>query len=94
MRASVEVEEGAKEDFLRRHARDAKRAAEAWKALVRMGTALERDPFFGTQIPKDRFPKRLKDDPNLWKLDLPHAFRAVYTVMGRSGAPRLRVVVR
>jgi len=76
---------GLREDFLKRHRKDAKRAHEAWAALVRHAGPLRADPFFGTQIPKDRFPRAFRSYDNLWKLDLPHAFRAVYTVIGRPG---------
>lgn len=91
--AQVEVAVGLKDAFLRRHRRDGGRAANAWIALVNTADKLAQDPFHGTQIPKDRFPRLFKENPNLWKLDLPHAFRAVYTVMGRPSGD-VRVVVR
>lgn len=68
-----------------RHKKGRQRAEEAWQALVNRAPRLKEDPFHGTQIPKDRFPSRFEAYDNLWKLDLPHAFRAVYTVLGRPG---------
>ena len=93
MGVRVEVAAGLKQKFLRDHRRDGGRAGDAWRRLVEIGADLSKDPFFGVQIPKDRFPKAFKGDRNLWKLDLPHAFRAVYTVMGRPGGS-VRVVIR
>jgi hypothetical protein len=90
--ASVEVLDGLKEQFFKRHHRDASRARDAWAGLVRLGAGLERDPFSGTQIPKRLFPKAFRDYDNLWKLDLPHAFRALYTVLTRPGK-EIRVTV-
>ena len=82
---SVEVAVGLKQRFLQDHKKDLQRARRVWGALVRHGEALADDPFTGTQIPKDRFPANFAEYNNLWKLDLPHAFRAIYTVVGRPG---------
>lgn len=82
---AVEVAVGFREDFLRRHRSDRRRAEDAWAALVRMAPRLRGDPCFGTQIAKRLFPRVFRDYDNLWKLDLPHGCRAVYTVIGRSG---------
>lgn len=44
---------------------------------------LEEDAFCGTQIPKKLFPKeyvRKYQIDNLWKYDLPNAWRLIYTV--------------
>lgn len=89
---AVEVIQGLREDLLERHNKDRVRATQAWEALVERAPNLKRDPFFGTQIPKDRFPQRFEAYDNLWKLDLPHAFRAVYTVLGRpTGGIRVAI---
>lgn len=89
---SVETVLGLKDEFLKRHRKGRGRAEDAWDALVRLGAELRVDPFRGTQIPKQRFPRPFARHPNLWKLDLPHAFRAVYTVIGRPhGGVRVRI---
>lgn len=82
---AVEVVEGLKEDFFKRHKKDRERAEQVWDALVETGDRLWDAPHAGTQIQIDRFPATFRNHPNLWKLDLPHAFRAVYTVIGRPG---------
>lgn len=82
---TVEVAVGLREEIYRRHRKDRARAHAAWNAFVKLGRPLRNDPFLGTQIPKNRFPRAFRNYPNLWKLDLPHAFRAVYTVIGRPG---------
>lgn len=89
---AVEVLAGLREDFAKRHRKDRARADAAWGALVKVAPKLRADPFLGTQVPKDRFPRAFREHANLWKLDLPHAFRAVYTVLGRpQGGIRVRV---
>lgn len=82
---AVEVADGLKEEFLKEHRKDLDRAGDAWEALVDLAPKLRNDPFHGTHIPKDRFPPAYDDYDNLWKLDLPHAFRALYSVLGRPG---------
>ena len=89
---SVEILDGLKEQFLKRHNRDVARARDVWSAHVKLGETLERDPFSGTQIPKRIFPKPFRHHDNLWKLDLPHSFRALYTALTRPGRG-LRVAV-
>ncbi len=76
---------GLRDDFLKRHRKDRRRAQTAWDAFRLKVALLRSDPFLGTQIPKDRFPAAYARYDNLWKLDLPHAFRAIYTVIGRPG---------
>lgn len=89
---TVEVVQGLREDLMTRHKKDQQRADQAWEALVDLAPRLKEDPFHGTQIPKDRFPRRFEAYGNLWKLDLPHAFRAVYTVLGRpTGGIRVAI---
>ncbi len=84
-RIPVEVLDGLKEDFFKTYRRDRARAHEVWDGLVRLGRHLSQDPFSGVHIEKRLFPKRFRDYDNLRKLDLPHAFRAVYTVLARPG---------
>jgi len=50
---------------------------------------LKQDPFVGDQLPKARIPESLArrhglpaTPPNLWRLELPLAFRILYTVRG------------
>lgn len=89
---TVEVVQGLREDLMTRHKKDRQRADQAWEALVDRAPRLTEDPFPGTQIPEDRLPRRFEAYGNLWKLDLPHAFRAVYTVLGRpSGGIRVAI---
>jgi len=58
---------------------------------------LKQDPFVGDQLPKTRIPPSLArrhglpaPPPNLWRLELPLAFRALYTV---RGSPSRGIVV-
>ena len=82
---AVEVAAGLKDQFLRRHKKDRQEALDAWASLVKWAPRLRRDAFAGTQIPKDRFPTRYRAYDNLWKLDLAHGYRAVYSVLARPG---------
>ena len=46
---------------------------------------LSKDPFCGIQIPKKLIPKTYKDKydvDNLWKYDLPKAWRLIYFIKG------------
>jgi len=54
---------------------------------------LKLDVFAGDQIPKDRIPARLSERSglpsrltNVWRFELPLAYRAVYTVQSAPGA--------
>ncbi|MBI2077411.1 MAG: hypothetical protein HYT80_03435 [Euryarchaeota archaeon] len=84
--AAVEVLEGLKESFFKGHRREGQKAHEVWRGLVRLGAALAKDPFSGIHIEKRLFPRRFRQYDNLWKLNLPHSFRAIYTVLGRPGS--------
>jgi Txe/YoeB family toxin of Txe-Axe toxin-antitoxin module len=50
--------------------------------IVRAFEDLEKNAFCGTQIPKRLIPKEYKkyELDNLWKYDLPNAWRLIYTV--------------
>jgi len=53
------------------------------KAIKRAIRDLETDAFFGIQIPKRIFPKQYIQKynlNNLWKYDLPQAWRLIYTI--------------
>ena len=88
-RVAVAVLEGAKEDFLRRHKKDRPRAATAWLALVAKGQALAANAQLGDPIQRDRWPKRFKGWQNLYRLELPGGFRALYTVQFVQGIGHL-----
>lgn len=82
---AVEVAEGLREDLFRRHKKDRSLAEEAWDDLVSWAPRLRQDAFAGIQVPKDRFPKPYGEYDNLWKINLRHGFRAVYSVLSRPG---------
>lgn len=76
---------GLKQDFLKRHRKRRTAAQDAWDALLDHAPRLRADAFSGTQIPKRLFPAPFSAHDNLWKLNLPRAYRAVYTVLARTG---------
>lgn len=82
---AVEVGRGLKNDFFERHKKDTPRAEDAWQALVALADRLREDPLAGEQVQKRLFPAAFREHDNLWKLNLPHGFRALYTVLGRPG---------
>jgi hypothetical protein len=78
----VAVREGCKQDFLKRHQKDRKRAMDAWDSLVAKERHLRSDTAFGPLFDPPKLPAFLK---GIWPLrlikGLPHAFRAVYTIV-------------
>ncbi len=78
----VAVREGCKQNFLHRHRRHKRRAAEVWQSLVGKRSQLKADTAFGPIFSPPTLPVFLKD---VWPLrvikGLPHAFRAIYTVV-------------
>lgn len=51
------------------------------------------DPFWGDRIRPDRWPKRFKKLPNLFRFELPDAYRGVYSVLTHPGRDReIRIV--
>jgi len=50
------------------------------KWLINSFEGLENNAFSGIQIPKKLFPKDYGHLDNLWKLNLPNAWRLLYTV--------------
>ena len=55
-----------------------------YKFIKRAIEDLKQDPTCGTKIPKDRWPHiyiRKYGITNLWKYDLPNAWRLIYTIM-------------
>lgn len=58
---------------------------------------LKTDVTHGDQIPSDRIPKRLTrtyDASNLWRLELPGGWRALYTIMTRPEEPTTVSILR
>ena len=55
-----------------------------YKFIRRAIEDLKQDPTCGIKIPKDRWPKiyiKKYGITNLWKYDLPNAWRLIYTIM-------------
>jgi hypothetical protein len=63
------------------------------KKLRELRPRLLADPFLGDRIPRDRVPHRFRDLPNLFRLELPGAWRALYTIATRPGRVELIRVV-
>lgn len=88
----VAVREGCREDFLKRHGRDRKKADEVWQSLVGKRRQLLSDTALAPIFSPPRLPAFLRD---VWPLrvikGLPDAFRAVYTVVSD---PEDGIVVR
>lgn len=79
---AVVVAEDLKEDFFKRHRKDRKRAEEAWAGLVARRSNLEADTTYGEPVSRRQWPRRFRGLPNLWLIpELPHRFRALYTVV-------------
>ena len=81
----VRALEGVKVDFLRRHRKDSARAETAWAGLLAKAARLAADPTLGDAIPRDRWPKTMRQLPNLFRLELPGGFRALYTIIYVQG---------
>jgi len=57
---------------------------ELYRFLERATDDLKKNPFCGIKIPRDLWPKeyiRKYSVDNLWKYDLPNAWRLIYTVV-------------
>jgi hypothetical protein len=88
----VRVIGGLKNDFLKRHRKDRKRALEAWDGLVARRQALMRDVQSGEPVPKRLRPKQFKTFHTLYLIpELPHRFRALYEVS--SASPLAPIIV-
>lgn len=58
---------------------------ELYEFIDRATDDLKKDPSCGIKIPKDRWPKgyiKKFGVTNLWKYDLPNAWRLIYTIVG------------
>jgi hypothetical protein len=79
---AVTVTEGRKEDFWKRHKKDAKRRDEAWQAILADRPNLLKDGGYGDFFQPPKKPRFLKGIHPLYVLKgLPHMFRAVYTIV-------------
>jgi len=63
------------------------------KKLREHGARLSVDPLLGDRIPRDRVPREFRKLPNLFRLELPGAWRALYTVATRPGRTDLIRIV-
>jgi len=77
--ALIEAVEGLKQEFLKQHRKDAHRATQVWQSLVDKARSLAKDIGYGDAIPRDRWPQKFRNHPNLSRLELPHAHRALYS---------------
>lgn len=84
MKTTVLVAERLREEFFRKHRKDAARAKQAWKQLVAWVPTLETNPFRGDQTAKKLLPESFRGYENLWRLELPNGFRALYSVLGQA----------
>lgn len=91
--ALVEAIEGLKEEFLKRHRKDAHRATQVWASLAAMAPDLASDAGLGDAIPRDRWPRSFRNHPNLNRLELAHAHRALYTVYYEAARDQHKVVI-
>jgi hypothetical protein len=63
------------------------------KKLREYAGRLSVDPLLGDRIPRDRVPREFRRLPVLFRLELPGAWRALYTVATRPGrASLIRIV--
>ena len=51
------------------------------------------DPFLGNRIQRELVPQRFRDLPNLFRIELPEGWRALYTVATRPGGARVVRIV-
>lgn len=50
------------------------------RKLRELANRLRTEPFLGDRIQRKLIPKRFRDPPNLFRLELPEGWRALYTV--------------
>ena len=63
------------------------------KKLREYAKRLRIEPFLGDRISRRLIPRRFQDLPNLFRLELPQGWRALYTVASRPGfGSQIRVV--
>ena len=84
----VRVVAGLREAYFRRHSKDMARAKDAWAGLLARRDFLLADPGWGEPVPRSRIPRQFRELPNLYLVpELPHRFRALYSVLRRPGTP-------
>lgn len=89
----VRMVAGLRERFFQQHSKDPARAKAAWQGLVARRPMLLADAGWGEPIPRSRIPPRMRDLPNLYLVpELPHRFRALYSVLRRPGTPIVVVI--
>lgn len=91
--ALVEDVDGLKEAFLKRHRKALHRANKVWASLAGKAPALAADTTLGEAIPRDRWPRQVRDHVNLNRLELAHAHRALYTVYYDAALDQHKLVV-
>ncbi len=63
------------------------------KKLREFARRLREKPFLGDRIRKKQFPRKFRQLPNLFRLELPGGWRALYTVASSPGrGTQVRVV--
>jgi len=63
------------------------------RRLRELAKRLRGEPFLGDRIPRRLVPKRMRNLPNLFRLELPGGWRALYTVASRPATGvQVRVV--
>lgn len=61
--------------------------------LRELAARLRREPFLGDRIRRTQIPRRFRSLPNLFRLELPEGWRALYTVASRPPlGSQLRIV--
>lgn len=62
------------------------RCGDAQKRKLRsVAKRLRDEPFLGDRIRRSQIPKKMRDLPNLFRIELPGAWRALYTVASYPG---------
>ena len=63
------------------------------RKLREYAARLKKEPFLGDRIPRKLVPKRFHGLPNLFRLELPQGWRALYTVASSPAAgTQVRIV--
>lgn len=63
------------------------------KKLREQAAKLEHEPFMGDRIRRSQIPRRFRTLPNLYRLELPGGWRALYTVASRPAeGTQVRIV--
>ncbi len=91
---AVVVPAGLKAEFLKRHRKDLRRANEAWAGLVARRSRLLADANSGEPIPTRKRPARFDGHDRVYLIpELPHRFRALYSIDLDLGTRQVLVVI-